>query len=213
MGFSPSRIVHAPGNRLRRSPSDLLPAFVVLLLAAFYIWTASNGYPLREAPRDGYYNMLTRALAAGQLHLLEEPKPEMFELSLPYEPGKNAPARLHDASLYHGRYYLYFGVVPVVALFLPWRLAGLGDLPEAVAALAFAVGGLLLWLAVLRRLLREHLPGTSPWMLAGATAVLGVASVVPFLLRCPFVYEVAIAGGYFFLAAACFFFLAADDDG
>jgi hypothetical protein len=197
---------------LRRSPSDLLPALVVLFLIVFYTWTAANGYPLREAPRDGYYNMLAAAFAAGQLHLLEEPKPEMFELSLPYEPGKNAPARLHDASLYHGKYYLYFGVVPVLTLFLPWRLAGLGDLPEAAASLAFAVGGFLFWLAVLRRLLRDHLPGTPAWLEAGAALVLGIASVVPFLLRCPFVYEVAITGGYFFLAGATWFFLSAEDE-
>jgi hypothetical protein len=183
---------------------------VSILLVSFYWWTAANGYPLREAPRDGYYNMLTRALAAGQLHLLEEPKPEMFELNRPYEPGKNAPARIHDASLYRGRYYLYFGVVPVVVLFLPWRLAGLGDLPEAIAALAFAVGGLAFWLAVLRRLFRDHLPDAPGWVRAGAALVLGIASVVPFILRCSFVYEVAIAGGYFFLAGACYFFLSAD---
>jgi hypothetical protein len=197
---------------LRRPTFGLLPALVVLVLTAFYSWTASNGYPLREAPRDGYYDMLASAFAAGQLHLLEEPKPEMFELSLPYEPGKNAPARLHDASLYHGKYYLYFGVVPVLALFLPWRLAGLGDLPEAAAALAFALGGLLFWLSVLRRLLRDHLPGTPAWLEAGAGLVLGIASVVPFLLRCPFVYEVAITGGYFFLGGATWFFLSADSE-
>jgi hypothetical protein len=197
---------------LRKPPTDLSFVLVSILLAAFYWWTASNGYPLRDAPRDGYYNMLTRALAAGQLHLLEEPKPEMFELSRPYEPGKNAPARIHDASLFRGRYYLYFGVVPVLALFLPWRLAGLGDLPEAVAALAFALGGLSFWLAVLRRLFRDHLPDAPVWMQAVAAGVLGVASVVPFILRCSFVYEVAIAGGYFFLAGACFFFLSADGE-
>jgi hypothetical protein len=200
------------GTPLRRSLSDPFVAAVAFGLVAFYVWTAANGYPLREAPRDGYYNLLTAAFLAGQLHLLEQPKPEMFELSLPYEPGKNAPARLHDASLYRGRYYLYFGVVPAVILFVPWRLVGLGDLPEAVAALAFAVGGLFFWLAVLRRLLRDHLPGASGSMRAGAALVLGIASVVPFILRCSFVYEVAIAGGYFFLAGACFFFLSADDE-
>ncbi len=198
---------------LRRLPSDPVLAAIAFALVGFYVWTAGNGYPLREAPRDGYYNMLTGAFLAGQLHLLEEPKPEMFELSLPYEPGKNAPARLHDASLYHGRYYLYFGVVPALALFVPWRLLGLGDLPEPVAALVFSVGGLVFWIAVLRRLLRDHLPDTPRGMRAGAALVLGIASVVPFILRCSFVYEVAIAGGYFFLAGACFFFLTSDDDG
>lgn len=194
---------------MRRSP-DFLLALVALFLVGFYFWTASNGYSFREAPRDGYYNALTAALLAGQLHLLEEPKPQMFELSVPYEPGRNAWTRLHDASLYHGKYYLYFGVVPAVVLFAPWRILGLGDLPESLAATLFASGGLLFWLAVLRRLFREHLPGTPAWMEAGAAGALGVASVVPFILRRPLIYEVAIAAGYFFLAGACFFFMSAD---
>ena len=154
--------------------------------------------------------MLTAALLAGQLHLLEAPKPQMFELSMPYDPGRNAATRLHDASLYRGKYYLYFGVVPALTLFAPWRILGLGDLPEALAAALFAGFGLLFWLAVLRRLLREHLPGTPAWMEAGSALLLGIASVVPFILRRPFIYEVAIAAGYFFLAGACWFFLSAD---
>jgi hypothetical protein len=197
---------------LRRALSDPSLAAAAFGLVAFYVWTAANGYPLREAPRDGYYNQLTAAFRAGQLHLLEEPKPEMFELSRPYEAAKNAPVRLHDASLYRGKYYLYFGVVPALTLFVPWRLLGLGELPEALAALAFAVGGLFFWLAVLSRLLRDHLPGASAGLRAVTALVLGIASVVPFILRCSFVYEVAIAGGYFFLAGACFFFLSADDE-
>jgi hypothetical protein len=194
---------------LKRS-SDLGLGTVVLGLILFYGWTAANGFPFRDAARDGYYNSLTAALLAGQLHLLEEPNPQMFELSQPYEPGRNAGLRLHDASLYRGRYYLYFGVVPAITLFVPWHLVGLGDLPESLAALFFATGGLLFWALVLRRLIREHLPGTPVWMEAGAGLVLGVASVVPFILRGSFIYEVAIAGGYFFLAGATFFFLSAD---
>ncbi len=195
---------------MRRSTSDLLLAAVALSLIGFYFWTASNGYSFREAPRDGYYNLLTAAFMAGQLHLQEEPRPEMFELAEPYEPGRNARFRLHDASLYHGKYYLYFGVVPALTLFVPWRLLGLGELAESLAAALFATGGLLFWVAILRRLLREHCPDTPGWMQAGAALVLGVSSVVPFILRSPSVYEVAVSGGYFFLAGASYFFFTAD---
>src|SRR5215471_15087803 len=81
-----------------------------LLILWFYLWTASSGLPFAVGrPQEGFYNLLTRALLRGQLHLPVEPRPEMFELQEPYDPGKNAPYRFHDASLYRGKYYLYFG--------------------------------------------------------------------------------------------------------
>ncbi len=172
-------------------------------MLSFYVWTASGGWPFEIGqPHDGYYNLLANALARGQLHLTVEPARELLEMSDPYEPGKNAPYRLHDASLYHGRYYMYFGVVPALLLFVPWKLAGFGDLPENLAALFFAGGGFVFSALLLRRLQRTHLGPLPRWMEGIAYLTLGFANVAPFILRAAFVYEVAIAGGYFFLTGS-----------
>jgi len=185
-----------------------------LALAWFYLWTASGGWPFDiGGPHDGHYDLLARALVRGQLHLTVEPPPALLEMSEPYEPGRNAPYRLHDASLYRGRYYLYFGVVPAVLLFVPWRLLGLGDLPQNLAAALFAWGGFLFSALLLRRLLRTHLATWPRWMEGLAYLTLGLANVAPFILRVPYVYEVAIAGGYFFLTGSAWFFASAGDGG
>ena len=184
------------------------------LLACFYVWTASGGWPFELGePHDGHYNLLARALVQGQLHLTVEPRPELLEMSEPYEPGRNGPYRLHDASLYHGRYYLYFGVVPAVLLFVPWKLAGLGDLPQNLAAALFAWGGFLFSALLLRRLQHAYLGPRPRWMEWLATLALGLANVAPFILRAPFVYEVAIAGGYFFLSGSAWLFASAGAGG
>jgi len=61
-------IVHAP---------LVAPA---VLLACFYVWTASGGWPFELAePHDGHYDLLARALVKGQLHLTVEPRPELLE--------------------------------------------------------------------------------------------------------------------------------------
>ncbi len=185
-----------------------------LALAWFYGWTASGGWPFEiGAPHDDHYDLLARALVRGQLHLAVEPHPPLLEMSEPYEAGRNAPYRLHDASLYRGRYYLYFGVVPAVLLFVPWRLLGLGDLPQNLAAALFAWGGFLFSALLLRRLLRAHLATRPRWMEGLAYLTLGLANVAPFILRAPYVYEVAIAGGYFFLTGSAWFFARAGDGG
>ncbi len=196
------------GFRRLLDEAPLLAA--ALLLAWFYAWTASGGwtFDLGE-PHDGHYNLLARALVRGQLHLTVEPRPEMFERSEPYEPGRNDPYRLHDASLYRGRYYLYFGVVPALLLFVPWSLAGLGDLPQSLAAALFAWGGFLFSALLLRHLRRAHLGTLPQWTCGLAYLTLGLANVAPFILRAPLVYEVAIAGGYFFLAGSAWLFATA----
>ncbi len=186
-----------------------LPAIPVvaacLLILAFYLWTASNGLPFGVGrPQEGYYNLLTRALLRGHLHLPVEPRSELFELADPYDPGKNAPYRLHDASLYRGKYYLYFGVAPALTLFAPWRLLGLGDLPENLAAAIFASGGFLFAVGLLRYLTRMFLPLTPPWMQTAAVLVLGGANVCPFILRGSEVYQVAITAGSFFLIGGAY---------
>ncbi|HEX9189607.1 MAG TPA: hypothetical protein VGB87_21210, partial [Vicinamibacteria bacterium] len=196
-----------------RGATRLLVA-ATALVGALYLWTASDGQPLGFGePLDAPYNLLAQALTRGQLHLLVEPSPELFRVADPYEPGRNANVRLHDASLYRGRYYYYFGIVPAVVAFCPWRLAGLGDLPEPAAALAFSLGAFALSALVLLRLVRAHLPPPPPPRLLAALLALGAFNLLPFLLRSPRVYEVAIAAGLFFSTAAALSFLRASEGG
>jgi hypothetical protein len=198
----------------RSRPSHLL-ALVALVggVLGFYLWTASDGqaFPI-GAPQEGHYNLLAKALLHGQLSLEVSPRAELFELVDPYDPAKNAPYRLHDASLYRGRYYLYYGVAPALTLFVPLRLLGF-DLPESLATAvfafsAFALSGLVLW-----RLLRSCAPTTPFGLRLVALLALALTNGMPFLLRGPSVYEVAIAAGACFLWAAAFAFSAAGDHG
>ena len=126
--------------------------------------------------------------------------PELLALDDPYDPAQNAPWRLHDASLYDGRYYLYFGPTPVVLVYLPLRLVGV-DASEALAAATLGFAGFLFALALMRFLIDRYRPRTSLATQVVAALLLGLANVVPFLLRRPAVYEVAIAGGYACLMA------------
>jgi len=196
------------------SRSRLAILAVMVAVGAFYLWTASEGrpFPLGQ-PQDGHYNLMARALVKGQLHLDVTPRPELFALVDPYDPAKNAPFRLHDATLYHGRYYLYYGIAPALVSFVPWRLLGLGDLPETLASADFAIGAFLCGVLLLRKLILLCAPATPPWLRIVAVLVLGLANGMPFILRGPSVYEVAISAGAFFLLAAALAFASAGDDG
>src|SRR5271157_449715 len=187
-------------------PSETLSSWLRLatLLAAvgalaFMAWTVSTtGYRLEfRGPKQDYYNLLAQGFRKGHLYMDAAPDPALLALTPSERPG-NAPYLL-DASLYRDRYYIYFGVVPVVLLYLPYAaLTGQG-LPEAAAALFFASAGLvfatLWWFDARRRLF----PGSGgAWAFASILGI-SIGSAVASTLRRPIFYEVAITAGYAFM--------------
>lgn len=184
-----------------RSPRSVLPAAALALAASvlFYAWTVSTtGYRLEFlGPKRDYYNLLAQGFRKGHLYMDAAPDPALLALPPSERPG-NAPYLL-DASLYRDRYYIYFGVVPVVVLYLPYAaLTGQG-LPEAAAALFFASAGLvfatLWWFDARRRLF----PGSGgAWAFASILGI-SIGSAVASTLRRPIFYEVAITAGYAFM--------------
>lgn len=191
-------------DRLRRHAAWWAAAAT---LFAYLLWTASSSSdPFAFGQANGsYYNLLADAFLAGKLHLLVQPAPELLKLADPYSYAANAPYQLHDASLYHGHYYLTWGPVPVLLLYVPFRLLLLGQMTDTLAATLFAFGGLCFAIALLRYLTRRYLPGTTKWMRAlGALAVV-TGSALPFTLRRVGIYEVSISAGYCFLFAGLYF--------
>jgi len=178
-----------------------LGLWVVLgLVLAHYVWTVlpSQGfYPYQ------HYHLLTDALRSGQLHLLVEPRPEMLQLPDPYEPAANAPYRnCIDCSLFEGRYFLYFGVAPVLTLFLPFRLLFGTHLPEKLAAALFMYGGFLFSALALRVLIRRFYPLAPFALQLGLLVLVAFSGFAPFILRRPMVYETTVAAGSFFVMGA-----------
>jgi hypothetical protein len=177
----------------------------------FYLWTVSQGLPLPFGTSDGYYPPLTDGFLAGQLSLPITPHPDLLTATNPYLPTDRAPY-LHDASLYKGKYYLYFGVTPVVLLFLPFRVLGLGNLPESVAVAVFTFGSLLLSLLTLAFFRRTQFP-TLRRVPYEIYLMLALGGAIPYFLRRPAVYEVAIACGSFCLMAAVYFLVTLESNG
>lgn len=178
-------------------------------LLAYYLWlVSSTSDPLTFSNHDpSYYNQLGDGFLAGHLHLLKPPPPHLMSLPNPYDPVANASDRaqgIHDMSLYRGKLYLYWGPVPVLLLYLPFRLLSLGEMPDSLAVALFAFVGTCFALALLRYLTRRYLPKTPSWMLALGTAGVVAGSALPFTLRRTAVYEVAICAAYCFMFAGLY---------
>jgi len=166
----------------------------------FYRWTATSSGDAFEfqTHSPAHYNLLTEGFLRGHLYLAQDPAPELLALPDPRDPEANARWRLHDASLYHGHYYLYFGPVPVLALYAPLRLLGGSPSPN-LAAFIFAAFGYTFSCVLLWRLLVAVGAARRLMLTVVAFVGLGLGQFTPILLRRTAVYEIAIT------AAFCFF--------
>jgi hypothetical protein len=181
------------GSRRLLRAEPLVLGACALVICAFYFWTAYTS-PSNTAG-NGYYALLTDAFLDGQTHLPVEPAPELLALPDPYDPAQIGPYGITDLSLYQGHYYLYFGPTPVLLVHLPLRAVGI-TATDALASSLFASVGFLFALALMRFLVQRYRPETSLGTRVVAVLLLGLANVVPFLLRRPAVWEEAIAAGY-----------------
>jgi hypothetical protein len=201
--------------RLRRWNAWRQHTAPVGLLAAifwFYLWTVSQGLPLPFGTSQGAYPLLTDGFLAGQLSLPIAPHPALLKARDTYNDPHHRPPYFHDASLYKGKYYLYFGVTPVILLFLPFRVLGVGNLPESAAVAVFMFGSVLVSLLTLSFLRRTEFP-TLRQLPYEIYLMLALGGAIPYFLRRPAMYEVAIACGSFCVMAAIYFLVTLESRG
>jgi hypothetical protein len=216
---------HRPARSIRMSSKSQVKVITGFLCAVmlFYLWTASTSYnrPFRftfagdlgklggshrgENAVD-FYNALADAFMAGKTHLLIYPRKELRDLSLSYDSFENYRYGLHDAALYKGKYYLYYGPVPAVALFIPFRFVFGTNIPQDLAVVIFSFGGVLFSVMAFSSLAKAYFPKMPFSLFFSSVVCLSLCNLAPFLLRRPAFYEVAISSGYFFLSG-CFYFL------
>jgi len=174
------------------------PLWAALAACALLLFWIANGAAVFEGDRGDawhHYEYLVDGFLKGQTSLSVEPAPELLRLRDPYDPSENGPWRLWDASLYHGKYYLYFGPTPTLVM-LPWRAITGHRLPQRIAVALFAAGGLLGLALLVSGVRRRHFPDLSP-LAAGAILFVSMcASWLPVTIRRPDVWELA-------LVAAC----------
>lgn len=173
----------------------------VLMVYAFYptFHLSFNAIP------NNLYQYLTESFLSGHLNLLVSPSPELLQLADPYDPTQNIHLRLHDASLYKGKYFLYFGPLPVVMFYMPFKLLT-GFYPSGgFAAFFFLSLGFIVNFLLLIKIKERYFPRVSELQLVLMGSLLGFTNGAPFLMSRPMTYEVAIAAAYCFMSFALFF--------
>ncbi|MEM0965037.1 MAG: hypothetical protein AAGJ81_02635 [Verrucomicrobiota bacterium] len=178
---------------------------VVLAVSGLYFLLGTQAerdpVPQHMAGHNLYFH-LTEAFLHGQLSLLEEPVRPLRELENPFDPGTNEKLRLHDASYFEEKYYVYFGPAPVVSLYLPWKILTGTDLPDRWADGFFLTGAFVLLLLTFLKVREGVSEKLSIGQLLIAASGLGFTTGALYLMSRSVVYEVALGSALFWTAAA-----------
>ncbi|GAB4398946.1 MAG: hypothetical protein OHK003_22240 [Anaerolineales bacterium] len=183
---------------------------VILLI---YVWFATTGL-LKSLPNEtNYFDLQANAFAKGQLELDVEPDPALlaFKDESLYEPGnREGIPVLWDATLYNGKYYLYWGPAPALVLTLvkPFYKPDVGD---KLIGLIFLTGTLLFLNLIILYLQRRYFHHTPHWAVLAAVAFAGLVTPMPYVLVEGRIYEAAIIAAQFFLIGGFYFLLPAFD--
>jgi hypothetical protein len=185
--------------------SSRLSGIALLLFALASAWYLRPGWYQRGQAYYFHYDYLADSFLEGHTDIDLKPDPKLLALPDPYDPAQNRKWRLGDASLYNGKYYLYFGPAPALVLFAPFKLLTGAPLMQSAAtcAVAAAALGLLAWLV--RDVLRRNRPESNNGSWVGAMIFAAMGSWLLVTLQRPMVFEVSIicgAGGFW---AALFF--------
>lgn len=159
----------------------------------FYSWLGCNGqfsdYKFSKSP-SGYVGLQAEAFLNGQLNLTIKPSPELLKLNDPYDPKLNEAYRLHDASLFNGKYFLYFS--PVISLLIVCPIYFVTNSYISQKAIALLVSILIYFLIylIVKNLAKNRVK------INDATVVMasGLTSCIPYVLGRIEIYETIILG-------------------
>ena len=203
-GFRPSsRIWRVPFLELKAGRKAAFIGFLVGNFLFLQVISGLNPFFQQESVvHQQQYQSLARAFANGQLSLLEEPGEALKGMENPYDLGHRhrvlgeaGEDYRWDHAYYEGKYYVYFGVEPVVLFYLPYYLLTGEDLHNRPVILIGAFLVLAGIMGLVLQIIRRWFPKTSAgaWFLL--TELVALCSNLIYMCKRTDLYTVPIIMG------------------
>jgi hypothetical protein len=123
----PGSPLHTVSFEIKNRKAGYLSAAVLALTILLCVLPMglSPSYNGEKPDYMNQYELLAESFLEGHLYIdYDDIDPKLLALDNPYDPDAREAADVSfhwDHTFYNGRYYMYFGVVPVFLLFLPYR--------------------------------------------------------------------------------------------
>lgn len=156
---------------------------------------------------------LVLAFENKQVSLIQQPSERLLELEDPYDTNlrsSNNVSAAWDHVFYDGKYYSYYGIAPVILLFLPYHKLTDSFFPTDIAVLIFAVIGIIFLTMTYNSIIKRwfsRIP--SGCHIAGLIIIMTVCGIW-FSVGRPLFYEISISSGFAFVTLGAYFLISSN---
>ena len=180
----------------------------VLMLTCY----ASDGIinDLTKPDENQINKELVDAFEAGQVHLLREPEEELLQLENPYDRSQRTQSGgdfAWDHCYYNGHYYSYYGIAPVLLLFLPYHLITGAYFPSLWAISIFSLLGVIFLGLTYYEIIKKHFPEIPLRIAISGMLILEFSSGIWFSTPVSKFYEIAQSSGFAFVTMGAYFMI------
>lgn len=209
----------APSFKKAYSPHQRVHRWTPVVITGLFLFSLWGLFALYETPfihtkaftsetGNQISKELVDAFEAGQVSLLEEPSQELLDMEYPYEWTARENEKVDyqwDHLLYNGKYYSYYGIAPVLVLFLPYHLLTGYYFPTYYACLIFSLLGTAFLAAAYCALMRRRMRRVPFNISMAGLLMLLTTTGIQFCVYRPYFYELAESSGFMFFAVGLYF--------
>ncbi|MDE6101680.1 MAG: hypothetical protein K2F73_01690, partial [Ruminococcus sp.] len=193
------------------------------------IWVTNyriDGRPWKEELKQTQGSQVTQqlvdALEDGRTYLIEEPNKALNSFDNPYDTqhreaelvpsfeGDYYYTYVWDHVYFDGKFYSYYGIAPVILLFLPYHLLTGYYFPESAAVLIFALIGIIGLSFLFMKFIRKFFPTLPTGIFIISLIIIQMVSGIWYSIGRPLFYEVAMSAGFAFMTWAFYFMISAN---
>ena len=216
-----------PGSPLWYTPLNFRNIFqmcsiavLIILISGFCYWTVISSYTgsdlsiteQKAALNENYqqYNKLVDALMVPRYALLDNPHHYLEKDGDPYDMQLRERRQydyLWDTAYYNKQYFVYFGVVPAVAVLLPYKMITGLDLDLDYPILGFSIIFIIGIYGVYSQIIKRWFKNISFALYWNGLLLILTSLNLTWCLRRTLVYELAITSGICFAVWGIFFIL------
>jgi len=194
-------LLHTPTGQTNLAITSL--GTIVILV---YVWYVSIGLWTTFPNETSYYDLLATAFRNGQTHVDVAPDPALLALENPYDPStREGIPLLWDATLYNGKYYLYWGPAPALALAV-FKLFTPQEVGDKVITFLFTVGTFIFAVLLVLDIWKKYFSSIPCWQVLVGMLFMGLVNPTLYILIEARIYEAAIISGQFFLLGGLYWF-------
>ena len=169
-------------NDQSRAVRNLFTLLVALLTVAVCI-LPMDALPIWNGEVPGHrnqYELMAEAILDGRIEFAYGDEDTLLQLQNPYDPNEREETGVYyhwDHAYYDGHYYMYFGIVPVFLVFLPYRIltgTALTTYHATQIFVAVSVAGIFVLFSMLKKRFFQKLPYGVYLALSAAFSIMSV---------------------------------------